>query len=168
MNGAKNRKNWITKMSEICFVPLTKGQQAIVDKDDYEQIMLFNWQAQPTRTKNGFYAVRNNGEDKKGTRLKAKMHRQIMNCPNEYEVDHINGNTLDNRKCNLRICTHAENIRNQKSRGGKSKYRGVTKHINNYWRARITINYKRICLGLYKKQKEAYQAVLNAQRKYYG
>jgi hypothetical protein len=148
-------------------VELTKGQYARIDEEDYKQIIAFKWQAQPTRLKNGFYAIRNNGTDESGTRLKVKMHRQIMNCPDGMEVDHINGNTLDNRKSNLRVCTHAQNIQYQKSRGGESRYRGVTKHHDGNWRARISVAYKRISLGVYKTQEAAYQAVLNAQRKYY-
>lgn len=154
-------------MPEYLSIQLTKGKFTLVDKEDYEQLILFNWQAQSTRLKNGFYAVRNNGVDNRGVRLKVKMHRQIMDCPEVFEVDHINGDTLDNRKCNLRICTHAQNIQSQKSRGGKSEYRGVTKHINGNWRARISVNYKRICLGVYKTQDEANHAVIEAHRKYY-
>lgn len=154
-------------MVDYKIIKLTKEQVTMVDCDDYEQLMLFNWQAQSTRLKNGFYAVRNNGTNESGTRLKIKMHRQIMSCPDVMEVDHINGNTLDNRKSNLRICTHAQNIQYQHGRGGKSKFRGVTKHHDGNWRARISVAYKRISLGVYKTQEEAYQAVLNAQRKYY-
>lgn len=149
-------------------IQLTKGQHAIVDDEDYDNLSQFNWQAQLTRTKNGFYAVRNDGYDERNVRLKTKMHRQIMNCPDGYDVDHINGNTLDNRKCNLRIFTHAQNIQQQKSRGGKSLYRGVTQHHDGNWRARITVNYKRISLGVFKSQEEAYEAVKIAQGEYYG
>ncbi len=160
-------------------IKLTRGQYALVDNEDYELLSSFNWQATQSSNNKTFYARRNNGYGKNKQRLKVSMHRQIMNFPIGSEVDHINGNTLDNRKCNLRICTHSQNVQSQKDRGGKSKYRGVTKHIikhqlksgekiySNGWRARISVNYKRICLGVYKTQKQAYQAVLNAQRKYY-
>ena len=155
-------------MSETFFIGLTREQHALVDKEDYELLSSFCWQAQPTRLENGFYAVRNNGENSNGTRLKVKMHRQIMNCPDGMEIDHINGDTLDNRKSNLRIVSHSINIKNQKSRGGKSKYRGVTEHACYGWRARITVDYKRISLGVYKTEQEAFKAVQKAQGEYYG
>lgn len=153
-------------MSEV-FVNLTKGQKVLVDPEDYKSLSEFHWQAQENRTKTGYYAVRNDGFSINGTRLKVKMHRQIMNCPDGYEVDHINGNTLDNRKSNLRICTHRENIQSQKSRGGKSSFRGITLHKNNLWRARITVNYKRIHLGLFKTELEAKLAHDQAREKFY-
>ena len=151
------------------YIELTKGHKSLVDDDDYEILNSFNWQAQPTRLKDGYYAIRNNGCDKKGTRLKVRMHRSIMNCPTGFEVDHINGNTLDNRKSNLRIVTHDVNIKNQKSRlVGKSKYRGVTQHAHLGWRARITINYKRICLGVFPTEEMAAEAAIAARKELYG
>ena len=116
----------ITKNTGIFQIKLTRDQYAIVDKEDHGLLLEYNWYATPNRTKKSFYAGRNDGEDERGARLKTSMHRQIMNCPAGMDVDHINGDTLDNRKINLRICTHSNNIKNQKSRGGKSKYRGVT------------------------------------------
>ena len=153
-------------MIEVFHIPLTREQVALVDKDDYERLKNYCWQAQPNRTKTKYYAVRNNGFDERGTRLKVKMHREIMNAPPGLDVDHINGDTLDNRKENLRICQHINNIQNQKSRGGKSPYRGVTKHKKG-WRARITVNYERKCLGVYSTQEEARGAYIEATKKYY-
>jgi hypothetical protein len=149
-------------------IKLTRNLFVLVDNDDFKILSRFNWQADPNRNKTKYYARRNNGYNNKGTRLKMPMHRQIMKCPSGYEVDHINGDTLDNRKINLRVCSHLKNIQNQKSRGGKSIYRGVTKHHDGNWRARITVNYKRISLGVFKTQENAYEAVKKAQEKYYG
>lgn len=78
------------------------------------------------------------------------LHRVIMNAPPGVEVDHINGNTLDNRRCNLRICTHKENGRNQKSHGGSSKYKGVSWHKQRRkWQAQIKVDGKNIHLGYF-------------------
>lgn len=154
-------------MSEVYFIYLTKNQKTLVDKEDYDYLNQFHWQAIAGRTKKEFYAIRNNGYASNGTRLKVRLHRELMNAPDGYEVDHINGDTLDNRKSNLRICSHAENVRNQKSRGGKSIYRGVTKHINGYWRSRITVNYRRIHLGLFKTEYEAHLACEKARKEKY-
>lgn len=135
-------------------IELTRGQFALVDDEDFEELNQYYWQAQPTRTKTGYYAVRNNGYSLAGVRLKVKMHREIMACPKGLEVDHRNGDFLNNCRSNLRICTHAENAKNQRKRKGSSHYKGVKRHTN-YWRADIMVNYKRYFLGLFKTQEEA-------------
>lgn len=154
-------------MSEVFWIPLTQGFVAIVDGDDYERLRRYSWHAQWNRTRTKVYAVRNAGTDKRGVRLKVKMHREIMNAPPDLEVDHFNGDTLDNRKQNLRACPHIVNIQNQQSRGGKSAHRGVTRHKRG-WRARITVNYKRRCLGVFATEEEAAQAYREAATRCYG
>lgn len=83
---------------------LNNNNYAIVDDEDFEFLNKFNWHKSETG-----YAVR--CEKRKTIR----MHRLIVNCPDDMLVDHINGNRLDNRKQNLRICTFNENIRNRKN-----------------------------------------------------
>lgn len=146
-------------------IKLTKGKFAIIDDEDFLWLDQYRWHADAGGNRKIFYA-RANGINESGKRCKIHMHRLIMNCPRGMFVDHLNGNGLDNRRSNLRICTHAENTKNQKSRGGKSQYRGVTAH-GDKWRARITVNYKRIHLGLFEDEEDAYLAVLAAQEKYY-
>jgi hypothetical protein len=65
------------------------------------------------------------------------LHRVIMNCPENLVVDHINGDCLDNRKENLRICTQAENTRNRRTNKGKD-FKGISQRPNGNWRARIS------------------------------
>jgi hypothetical protein len=93
-------------------IKLTKGQVTIVDDDDYEELSKYKWYF------DGFYAVRY--EDGK----LIFMHRQIVNAPKGLVVDHINRNKLDNRKSNLRLCTHRQNAVNSKHRNN-SGYKGV-------------------------------------------
>jgi len=87
-------------------------------------------------------------------------------------VDHINGDNLDNRKKNLRLCTYAENNRNRKPLENKtSKYKGVGLNKNykiKTWQARIVKNSKRYSLGYFKNEKEAALAYNQAAKKYFG
>ena len=77
------------------------------------------------------------------------MHRVITKCPKGKQVDHINGDGLDNRKANLRICTVNENNKNAKMRkDNKSGYKGVSWYPNRHkWRCVIFVNKKQIYLG---------------------
>lgn len=138
-------------------IKLTKGYCAIIDSSSYHLIKNHSWY-----TSIGNYAY---------SRINRKlipMHRLIINAkPGEF-VDHINGNTLDNRKRNLRICTKSENGFNRtKTRQNSSGYKGVYRHAKN-WRARIKVNYKLINLGTYKTKLEAAHAYNIAAIKYHG
>lgn len=97
------------------------------------------------------------------------MHVQIMNFPN-LSVDHINGNTLDNRKENLRIVTHSQNTKNRtKSKNKTSKFKGVNFcKRSKKWRVRIKVEYKSINLGYYTNEIEAAIAYNKAAKKYFG
>ncbi len=85
-------------------IPLTRGQFALVDDEDLPLVLGQRWYANRSST-GQYYAIN-------GQRL--GMHRLITNCPKGLEVDHINHDTLDNRRSNLRVCTHKENMRNGK------------------------------------------------------
>jgi hypothetical protein len=96
------------------------------------------------------------------------MHRLLLNPPEGVEVDHINGNTLDNRRANLRICTHAENSRNRRGRSNsKSGVKGVTPYPGG-WRATINVNGKNVHLGCFTNIDDAAEAYDEAATRYYG
>lgn len=98
------------------------------------------------------------------------MHRIIMNCPEDRQVDHINGDGLDNRKSNLRVCTQRQNSCNTlKYSTNKSGYKGVSfSKDTNKWRATIVVNYKQIHLGLFNTPEEAAEAYINKAREIQG
>ena len=98
------------------------------------------------------------------------LHRYIMNCPDDKVVDHINHNKLDNRKCNLRICTQSQNQMNRcKQSNNTSGYTGVHfDESNNKWYAQISIDGKRTTLSVYETKEEAIKARKEAEKKYYG
>jgi hypothetical protein len=92
------------------------------------------------------------------------LHRLIMNPPKGMMVDHINGDGLDNRRANLRVCTNAENGRNQRlSKNNKSGYKGVSWFKRDKkWRSKIKHEGKSRCIGLFdcpEKAARAYDAV---------
>lgn len=86
-----------------------------------------------------------------------QLHRFITNCPDNMVVDHINHNTLDNRRCNLRIVTKRQNCSN--SRVNKSGYVGVCFIKSwNVWKAYYNIGNKSYSLGFYKDKEFAIKA----------
>jgi hypothetical protein len=99
-----------------------------------------------------------------------KLHRVVMDAPASLEVDHINGDKLDNRKSNLRLCTHAENGRNLKVKTtNKTGVAGVSwDKARNKWAARIKLNYKGIYLGRFDRFDDAVKARKSAENKYFG
>ncbi|KKM14674.1 hypothetical protein LCGC14_1703720, partial [marine sediment metagenome] len=93
-------------------IPLTQGKFAIVDDDIFDYLSQWKWYAQKDR--NTFYALRN--VVVKGKAKTIRMHRQILNSKKGQQTDHLNGNGLDNRRCNLRICTRSQQAMNTKKR----------------------------------------------------
>jgi len=97
------------------------------------------------------------------------VHRHILGVrePSLY-VDHINGNSLDNRKSNLRLCSNAENLRNRgKTRANTSGFKGVTAQ-GGRWKAQIKVNYTHVSLGSYSTKEEAHAAYCGAAAKFHG
>ena len=137
----------------VSLIPLTRGTFAVVDTNNLRMLNLHRWHIIITKERKR-YATR----EEKGKTI--YMHREIMNAPDGMEVDHINGNGLDNRRGNLRLCTKAQNQMNSAKRTGKSSiFKGVFWYkITGQWRAAIKIARKDIHIGYFDTELEAAEA----------
>jgi len=141
-----------------------------IDGEDFDKIKEYTWGVNYNKNADSFYIKTNKRLDI-NKRTVILLHRLIMNYPKNMVIDHINGNTLDNRKENLRVCTIGENSCNCKkySNGKLSKFKGVSfdKNVKKY-KAYIKKNRKYIHLGYFMTEKEASEAYDVASKKYHG
>ncbi len=152
-------------------IPLTGGRMAIVDDGDYDWINQWKWKVSDDSRKI-LYAVRYviwHDDEGEKHRRKVRMHRVIMKTPPEFEVDHIDGNGLNNQKNNMRNCSHIQNMQNLRH------FQNGKPHKGYYWNKRdkcyqgcITHNKKRIPLGCFHSAKEAAIAYNKAAERLFG
>jgi hypothetical protein len=151
-------------------IPLTQGQFAKVDADDFELLSQFKWFACWNKYTQSFYASRAiHIEGKRGT---LGMHRMILNLHtgDKRQGDHINHDTLDNRRINLRVAAQSENMRNrEKYSNNTSGFKGVSfRKQRGNWRAQIKINGHKKHLGTRNSPEEAFELYKEASKKYHG
>ena len=150
-------------------ISLTQGKVALVDDQDYEWLNLWKWRTGGNH--NIYYANRNVLRLGDKRRTETLMHRLILNAPKGIQVDHINCDGLDNRRSNLRLCSHAENQRHQQiHQKNKTGYKGVKiekrSNINPYT-AQIRVDGRTVYLGCYPNIKAAARAYDAAALKYH-
>jgi hypothetical protein len=142
------------KMKEI---PLTQGKVALVDDDDYHNLVRHKWCAH--KHGNTYYAER---MTPKKPQHVIRMHRVVASIPENMVTDHINGNGLDNRKGNIRVATPRLNCQNKHIRK-TSNYPGVCWHKRDkMWYARIWICGKSKGLGYFEREIDAALAYRSA------
>tara|TARA_R110000868_G_scaffold146432_1_gene367237 strand:- start:666 stop:1151 length:486 start_codon:yes stop_codon:yes gene_type:complete len=148
-------------------IQLTQGKVALVDDEDYDYLMQWKWFA--NKKGSTFYAVRSLHSN--NVRKTIFMHRLITNNINtKMQTDHLNGNGLDNRKINLRICTTSQNSMNRGLQiNNTTGFKGVNyDKFSNKFRAQIRVNNIYKNLGYYIDPKDAARAYNEAAIKLHG
>lgn len=147
-------------------IPLTRGKVAVIDAEDYERVSQHRWYAKvtPRKGREVFYAARRLWGDVDRTAI--TMHRFILDAPLNVDVDHKDGDGLNNTRENLRPATATQNARNaKKCPGATSVYKGVVWHRRDrVWEASIRVDKKLRYLGRFRTEIEAAVAYDNAAR----
>ncbi len=137
---------------------LRDGKFFVFDKQDFDLIKGFSWSMSNgyARTWKKEYGY-------------IKLHRLLLGANDMRFVDHINGKRWDNRRCNLRFADTTQNAQNQGLRkNNRSGYKGVYKHANGKYHARISVNKRHLSLGYYSDALQAARAYDSAAYFYFG
>jgi len=155
-------------------VTLNNGLISIVDDEDFALVSQFKWYA--SKSCGRIYPL-TNIKTNEGRKL-LRMHRLLLNPPAGQLVDHIDGDSLNNTRANLRLCTQKENLRNRgkdKVKNPTSKYKGVSlnrRSVNmgqaSIWRATLNVDGKQIHIGSYPTEVDAAVAYNTFAIKHYG
>lgn len=141
-------------------IPLSRGMFATVDDADVPLVSALRWCALPS--KRTWYAQ---------SSIKRKtvyMHRLLLGNP-RLSVDHINGDGLDNRRCNLREATASQQARNSRPKGGRSRFKGVSIHNpSGLWMATIELPQRKRKVRYAHSELEAAMAYNELASTYFG
>lgn len=151
-------------------IRLSNGMFSLVDEEDIEVLSRWKWQAKWNTCTRSFYAIRELPTHKGWKRKYVRMHRQILGLEegNPLTGDHINHDTLDNRRANLRVATKQEQQYNIRiSQVNKTGFKGVSVDKGRF-RARIRIDKKEFLLGYYSSPEEAHIVYCKAAKQHHG
>jgi hypothetical protein len=151
----------------IAYIPLSRGYEAIIDVGDVEYAGRYNWFCAIHKGKP--YARRNERRAD-GSKYGAYLHRDLVGAAGRLDVDHVNGNGLDNRRSNLRLATRSQNMMNRSSQANnRSGYKGVCwQREKRKWRAAIWLDGRKTYLGDFKDIEEARAAYESASLRLHG
>jgi hypothetical protein len=160
---------FLTGQADSCAIveiPLTGGEIAIIDEVDAELVLARKWSAH--RNRHTTY-VKTSARLDDGRWTKVQLHRFLLNAPTGVIVDHINGNGLDNRRVNLRLCTASQNATNRRGCFGSSGLKGARfVPAMSRWCASIRAGGKRIHLGYFSTAEDAHAAYCEAAIRLHG
>lgn len=152
-------------------IRLTKGQFAKVDDEDFNRFGHMKWCAIRHKSTKSFYARHYCGGGRKNPKFEY-LHQAIMGpCGSNFKIDHINHDSLDCQRSNLRIVSNAQNSMNRSgpNKNNTSGYRGVTwDKKNNKWMSQIYVDGKNIKLGRFSSLNRAAVAYAYANAKHFG
>lgn len=142
-------------MSRIVEIQLTKGRVCLIDESDFHLVMRYSWRYSPNTKRAEFgYAVTTARIDGRYRRT-VTMHRLLLSPPKDKQVDHINGDRLDNRRANLRLASRSQNMFNARksSAASTSVYKGVFWNSQKErWHAATYENGRVIHLGFFEDE----------------
>jgi hypothetical protein len=143
-------------------IPLTQGKVAVIDAEDWPELAQHKWHAKLCSGK--WYAATRKGP--RGACRVIYMHRLLLAAPDGQQVDHKDGDGLNNTRSNIRLATIQQNHWNVPQRkGGSSRFIGVYRdRSRNKWMARIRINYRAVNLGRFDDELAAARAYDEAAR----
>ena len=162
------KKEYMEGYGEVYRIPLSNGQSAIFDIEDYDLVVKYTWCAVWNKCTKSYYA-QTQAIGHSGKLGSVHMQRMLMNATKGMFVDHINNDTLDNRRCNLRLATKSENMMNRrKLTPNASGFKGVYKMSENKWYSKIKANGQEFNLGTFDSPEAAHEAYCAAALKYHG
>jgi len=161
-NSAEQLGNIVVKT-----IFITRGLVTVVDDADFDMLNAFSWMATPASNKKKHYVSRSIWVG--GSNKTVYMHRVLLNAPRGLEVDHIDGDSLNNQRANLRLCTKGQNAVNRRSYSPASGYRGVYGNTpRDTFKAEVTTNGERQRLGTFADPVEAAKAYDKAAMAAFG